>query len=232
MKSGRRWVLGISLLLVTLIVALAGYVYISMRLALPQTDGTLQLPGLQEETRIVRDEWGTVHIYAENEHDLFFAQGFATAQDRMFQMEIFRRAPSGRLAEIVGEQALSNDTYNRNMLMRPAAEHIWEQMDEASKVILIAYTDGVNAYLEEHKNALPIEYKILRFEPEPWTPVDSIVWGNAISLQLSSQQLHRANTRLRLRRRGRRSDEYALSLHRRQVHPSPPPADSSICSAG
>ena len=186
MKSGRRWVLGISLLLVTLIVALAGYVYISMRLALPQTDGTLQLPGLQEETRIVRDEWGTVHIYAENEHDLFFAQGFATAQDRMFQMEIFRRAPSGRLAEIVGEQGLSNDTYNRNMLMRPAAEHIWEQMDEASKAVLIAYTDGVNAYLEEHKNALPIEYKILRFEPEPWTPVDSIVWGNAISLQLSA----------------------------------------------
>ncbi len=188
MKSGKRWVLGISLFLVTLIVVVAGYTYISLRLALPQTDGKLALPGLQEEVRIVRDEWGTVHIYAENEHDLFFAQGFATAQDRMFQMEVFRRSPSGRMAEIVGEQAVFIDTFNRNMLMRETAELIWEEMDEDSKIILQAYTDGINAYLEEHKNALPIEYKILRFEPEPWTPIDSLVWGNAISLQLSSNR--------------------------------------------
>ncbi len=181
MISGKRWVLGISLFLVTLIVVVAGYTYISLRLALPQTDGKLALPGLQEEVRIVRDEWGTVHIYAENEHDLFFAQGFATAQDRMFQMEVFRRSPSGRMAEIVGEQAVFIDTFNRNMLMRETAELIWEEMDEDSKIILQAYTDGINAYLEEHKNALPIEYKILRFEPEPWTPIDSLVWGNAIS---------------------------------------------------
>ncbi|MCA9944680.1 MAG: penicillin acylase family protein, partial [Anaerolineales bacterium] len=115
-------------------------------------------------------------------------QGFATAQDRMFQMEVFRRSPSGRMSEIVGDQAVFIDTFNRNMLMRETAELIWEQMDPDSKEILQAYTDGINAYLEENKNALPIEYKILMFEPEPWSPVDSLVWGNAISLQLSSNR--------------------------------------------
>lgn len=188
MKTGKKWGLRIGLGLITLVILLAGYIYISLRRALPQTDGTLALPGLNEEVRIVRDEWGTVHIYAENEHDLFFAQGFATAQDRMFQMEVFRRVPSGRMAEIVGQQALYNDTLNRNLQMRQTAELIWQQMDEEAKLILLAYTDGINAYLEEHKNALPIEYKILMFKPEPWTPVDSLVWGNAISLQLSSNR--------------------------------------------
>ncbi len=188
MKSGARWVLRIGLLLAALVIVLAGYFYISLRRALPQTDGTLALPGLIDPVRVVRDDWGTVHVYAENEHDLFFAQGFTVAQDRMWQMEVFRRSPSGRMAEIVGERALFIDTFNRNMLMRETAELIWEQMDEDSKAILQAYTDGVNAYLEEHKNALPIEYKILMFEPEPWTPIDSLVWGNAISLQLSSNR--------------------------------------------
>jgi penicillin amidase len=188
MKSGRRWILGISLFLITLIVVLAGYTYISLRRALPQTDGTLALPGLTDEVRVVRDEWGTVHIYAENEHDLFFTQGFTTAQDRMFQMEVFRRAPSGRMAEIVGDRALFNDTFNRNLQLRQTAERIWEQMDDDSKIILQAYTDGINAYLEEHKNALPIEYKVLMFKPELWTPIDSLAWGNAISLQLSANR--------------------------------------------
>ncbi|MCB9007024.1 MAG: MFS transporter [Ardenticatenaceae bacterium] len=188
MKTAKKWGLRIGLGLIALVILLAGYIYISLRRALPQTDGTLALPGLNDEVRIERDEWGTVQIYAENEHDLFFAQGFATAQDRMFQMEVFRRSPSGRMSEIVGDQAVFIDTFNRNMLMRETAELIWEQMDPDSKEILQAYTDGINAYLEENKNALPIEYKILMFEPEPWSPVDSLVWGNAISLQLSSNR--------------------------------------------
>lgn len=188
MKSGQKWGLRIGLTLGALVILLAGYIYISLRRALPQADGTLALPGLNEEVRVVRDKWGTVDIYAENEHDLFFAQGFATAQDRMFQMEVFRRSPSGRMAEIVGEQALYNDTLSRNMRLRQTAELIWEQMDEESRAILQAYTDGINAYLDENKNALPIEYKILMFKPEPWTPVDSLTWGNAISLQLSSNR--------------------------------------------
>lgn len=188
MKSGTRWVLRIGLLLVALLILAAGYIYISLRRALPQTEGTLVLAGLNEPVEVVRDQWGTVHIYAENEHDLFFAQGFTVAQDRMWQMEVFRRSPSGRMAEIVGEQAVFIDTFNRNMLMRETAELIWQQMDEDSKTVLESYTAGINAYLEEHKNALPIEYKILQFEPEPWTPIDSLVWGNAISLQLSSNR--------------------------------------------
>lgn len=188
MKSGTRWILRIGLLLAALLILFAGYVYISLRRALPQTEGVLVITGVTEPVNVVRDEWGTVHIYAENEHDLFFAQGFATAQDRMWQMEMFRRSPSGRIAEIVGEQAVFIDTFNRNMLLRETAELIWEQMDDDAKVILQAYTDGINAYLVEHENALPIEYKILRFKPEPWTPIDSLVWGNAISLQLSSNR--------------------------------------------
>lgn len=188
MKSVKKWSLRIVLLLVAFVILFAGYIYISLRRALPQTDGSLTLAGLTEPVEVVRDEWGTVHIYAENEYDLFFAQGFTVAQDRMWQMEVFRRAPSGRMSEIVGEQALFIDTFNRNMRMRQTAELIWQQMDDDSRAILQAYTDGINAYLESNKNSLPIEYKILRLKPEPWTPIDSLAWGNAISLQLSSNR--------------------------------------------
>lgn len=183
--KGIGWFLLILLILIGL---LAAYIYISMRRALPQTDGTLNLPGLIEPVEVVRDEWGTVHIYAENEHDLFFAQGFTVAQDRMWQMEMFRRAPSGRLSEVMGSRALFNDTFNRNMRLRATAELTWEQIDPEAKEIVYAYTDGINAYLEEHKNALPLEYKLLMIEPEPWTAIDSLAWGNAISLQLSSNR--------------------------------------------
>lgn len=188
MKSIKKWGIRVALLLVAFVILFAGYIYVSLRRALPQTDGTLTLTGLTEPVRVVRDEWGTVNIYAENEYDLFFAQGFTVAQDRMWQMEIFRRAPSGRMSEIVGEQALFLDTFNRNMQMRQTAELIWQQMDDDSKEILQAYTDGINAYLETNKNSLPIEYKILLLQPEPWTPIDSLAWGNAISLQLSSNR--------------------------------------------
>lgn len=188
MKTVKKWGIRIILLIVVLLILFAGYIYISMRRALPQTDGTLAISGLTEPVEVVRDEWGTVHIYAENELDLFFAQGFTVAQDRMWQMEMFRRAPSGRMAEVVGKQGLFMDTFNRNMRMRQMAELIWEQMDEESRIILQSYTDGINAYLEEHKNALPIEYKIMRLKPEPWTPIDSLVWGTAISSQLSSNR--------------------------------------------
>lgn len=188
MKSVTKWGLRVVLLIVILLILFGGYVYISMRRALPQTEGTLAVSGLSEPVQVVRDEWGIVHIYAENELDLFFAQGFTVAQDRMWQMEMFRRAPSGRMAEVVGEQALFMDTFNRNMRMRQMAELIWEQMDDASRTILQSYSDGINAYLEEHKNALPIEYKIMRLKPEPWTPIDSLVWGTAISSQLSSNR--------------------------------------------
>ena len=188
MKSGKRWGIRFGLLLVALVIILAGYIYISLRRALPQTEGTFTVAGITESVDVVRDEWGTTHIYAENEYDLFFAQGFTVAQDRMWQMEIFRRSPSGRMAEIVGNQAVFIDTFNRNMRMRQTAELIWEQMDADSQAILQAYTDGINAYLETNKNSLPIEYKIFLLEPEPWTPIDSLAWGNAISLQLSSNR--------------------------------------------
>lgn len=188
MKAVAKWGLGILFLLLMLLVLFAGYVYVSMRRALPQTDGTLTLQGLNEPVEVIRDEWGTVNIYADNEYDLFFTQGFTTAQDRMWQMEMFRRAPSGRLSEVMGSKTLFMDEFNRNMRMRDTAVLIWEQMDDDSKAILQAYTDGVNAYLEENKSSLPIEYKLLRVQAEPWTPVDSIVWGNAISLQLSANR--------------------------------------------
>lgn len=188
MKSGKKWGKRIAFLIIALLILFAGYIYVSLRRALPQADGTLTFSGITEPVNIVRDEWGTVHIYAENEYDLFFAQGFSVAQDRMWQMEMFRRAPSGRMSEIVGEQGLFMDTFNRNMRMRQTAELIWDQMDDDSRAILQAYTDGVNAYLETNKNSLPVEYKIMRLKPEPWTPVDSLTWGNAISLQLSSNR--------------------------------------------
>ncbi|MCA9947610.1 MAG: penicillin acylase family protein, partial [Anaerolineales bacterium] len=153
MKTAKKWGLRIGLGLIALVILLAGYIYISLRRALPQTDGTLALPGLNDEVRIERDEWGTVQIYAENEHDLFLAQGYVHAQDRFWQMEFWRHVSLGRISEIAGEAAVSNDTFIRTMGWNRMAEtttNYYKEQAPEFYAIMEAYSAGVNAYLAEN----------------------------------------------------------------------------------
>lgn len=157
-----------------------------VRPALPQTDGELALAGLTAPVSVYRDASGIPHIVAENAHDLFFAQGFVTAQDRLWAMEAQRRAAHGTLSEIVGDRGLKNDTMMRILGMTESAEADWETLDADTQAALTAYADGVNAYLAQAGSKLPLEFKILGITPQPWTAIDSLVFGKLVAWGLSN----------------------------------------------
>jgi acyl-homoserine lactone acylase PvdQ len=115
------------------------------RAALPQTSGTLQVPGLQKPVTVLRDPWGVPHIFAETRDDLFFAQGFVAAQDRLWQMEIWRRTGEGRLAEVLGPEAVDRDRFARLLRYRGDLDAEYESYAPDAKPILEAFVRGINA---------------------------------------------------------------------------------------
>jgi len=172
--------------LVLLVVVASSGAYVWARGSLSQTTGELKLDGLQTPVAVYRDQWGVPHIEATNSHDLFMAQGFATAQDRLWQMDVSRRAAAGRLSEVFGEGRLGADRFLRTLLMRRAAEKSWEVYSPWAKDILAAYAQGVNAYINQATatGRLPVEFTLIGYKPEPWTPVDSIAIGKFMAYDL------------------------------------------------
>ncbi len=169
------------------------------RAALSTIDGKLNVPGLQQPVTVLRDRWGVAHIYAQNQHDLFFAQGFVAAQDRLFQMELWKRSGQGRLAEVLGPSALLRDINARLLRYRGDMKSEYESYSPDAEPILHAFTDGINAYIRGLKSprgrGLPIEFQLAGFEPEPWKPEDCLnrmaafsMTGNAFS-ELHNAQL-------------------------------------------
>ncbi len=131
------------------------------------------IEGLKEPVEILRDQWGLNHIYAKNQHDLFFAQGYAAAKDRLFQFEIWRRQATGTVAEILGEHELKRDIGTRLFKFRGDMTEEMNYYHPDGVEIITAYTNGVNAYIEEalrNPESLPIEFKMLNIQPEKWTP--------------------------------------------------------------
>lgn len=137
---------------------------------LAQIEGTISLAGLDQSVEILRDRWGVAHIYAETVHDLFFAQGFVAAQDRLYQIEIWRRTGSGELAEIFGPDYVSRDRIARLVRYRGDMEAEWASYSPHSKEIAEAFTSGINAYVDRNRDNLPIEFELLDFEPGVWEP--------------------------------------------------------------
>jgi penicillin G amidase len=143
------------------------------RRALARIDGEIELPGLKHAVRIARDEWGVPHISAAFDEDLFFAQGYAAAQDRLWQMEMWRRSAEGRLAEILGPQAVSRDRLARLLKYRPAGgavddEELTSYHPDARR-LMTAFVNGVNTFITQHADRLPVEFVLTGIKPEPWT---------------------------------------------------------------
>jgi penicillin G amidase len=161
-----------------------GAYYMLMRRPLPRKNGEVHLKGLHETVEVITDRYGVPHIYAHNEDDLFFAQGYIHAQDRLWQMEFNRHLGSGRLSEIFGEITLEIDRFARRLGMHRASAAAAEQLPEQSKRIFDAYTQGINAFIEHNRNKLPIEFFLLRFKPEPWKITDSIQWSKMMGWNL------------------------------------------------
>ncbi len=142
---------------------------------LPQIDGTASLPGLQREVTVERDRWGVPHIRASSLEDLAEAQGYVIAQDRLWQMDIIRRAASGQLSEILGPKTLQVDRDFRTLGFRRAAERDVAQLDPEARKVTEAYARGVNKFIEQHRNNLPLEFSLLRYKPQDWQPADSLL---------------------------------------------------------
>lgn len=136
----------------------------------PPFSNTITLKGLRQEARIIRDRWGVPHIYAATVHDLFFAQGFVTAQDRLWQMEFWRRSGEGTLSEIVGQSAVQRDKFARLLRYRGNMDVEWKSYGRETRFIVSAFVKGINAYIENNRSRLPVEFQILGIEPRPWTP--------------------------------------------------------------
>jgi penicillin amidase len=138
---------------------------------LAQIDGEMVLPGLGAEVEVLRDPWGVPHIYAQNLDDLFFAQGFVQAQDRLWQMEMYRRTGEGRLAEILGPEALPHDRLARLLKYRgPWTDEEFGSYHPEGRRILEAFARGVNAYIEQAGDRLPVEFALTGIRPEAWGP--------------------------------------------------------------
>lgn len=142
--------------------------------ALPQIDGAVAVSGLSAPVSVTRDSHGVPTIDALTRDDLFFAQGYVTAQDRLFQMDLLRRAAKGDLAEIVGTAALKHDRQQRILGIRATAEKGLLAASGEERQQFGQYARGVNAYIESHRNRLPIEFRLLRYSPKPWTIEDSL----------------------------------------------------------
>ena len=185
------------LLVILLIAGIGGAYYFKSYLpnrvastSLPQTEGKIQIAGLQGPVNIYRDKMGIPNIYAGNQHDLFFAQGYVHAQDRFWQMDTWRHIGSGTLSEMFGKGQVETDTFLRTLGWKQVAEQEYAQLDPQAKAILDSYTEGVNAYLKDHdKTTLSLEYAVLgllspAYKVEPWTPVNSLTWGKAMAWDL------------------------------------------------
>lgn len=173
--------LGLAALLV--LAAAIGVWYVGIR-PLPPSRGDLNLPGLQAPVTVYRDSWGIPHIFAQNADDLFMAQGYIQAGDRLWQMEFQRRTGHGRLSEILGDATLSTDRFLRTLGIAEAAQADLDIMDPQTRSLIEAYARGVNAYIDSQRGNLPIEFTLLGVTPEPWTPLDSLVWGKMIAWDL------------------------------------------------
>jgi penicillin amidase len=185
MSKGLRVLLGIS---VIFLVVFGAIVVLGMRLikkSLPQTQGNKKLSLLSQPVTVYRDEYGVPHLFAEKEDDLWRAAGYVAAQDRLWQMDLNRRAVRGTLSEIFGDATLAQDKFLRTWGFHRLAKRLAENLSSESRRALTAYAEGVNQFIAENRHRLPLEFSLLRYKPEEWQIEDSIGYGRVMGFILN-----------------------------------------------
>jgi penicillin amidase len=176
-KRARRIVSVAARILLAALLAGAWWLYYTAHTALPVLDGRVAVPGLSAKVHVVRDGRGVPTIEAATLADLFFAQGYVTAQDRLWQMDMIRRAAAGELSEIIGEDTVPMDREQRILGLRGAAQSAEKNLTARDRGFLDAYARGVNAFLESHRDRLSLEFRLMKYSPRPWTVTDSLLVG-------------------------------------------------------
>jgi penicillin G amidase len=170
-----RWIgPSVTVAILAFAIAAGAWVYWRVHVCLPQLDGTLQLEGLHGKVQVFRDSHGVPHIKAASLEDLMFAQGYVTAQDRLWQMDLSRRIAQGRLSELFGSRTLHSDIMNRTLGLEQAAVRGVGELAPEEQELLHNYARGVNAFIQTHQSHLPIEFLMLRYHPEAWRESDSM----------------------------------------------------------
>ncbi len=177
----------IGILGVLIVSCIAGFFFLryQVRKSFPETSGSLTIAGLHTSVTITRDEYGVPRIAASDEHDLMLAFGYVHAQDRLWQMDMARRIGEGRLSEILGNVTVPFDRMFRIVGIKRISAAVEQHITPESSARLEAYAAGVNAFIETHKGKLPVEFDLLRYEPEPWTPQHSIIVGRLMAWELN-----------------------------------------------
>ena len=195
-----------NVLIAIVLVLFAGFIFIytTAKRSLPVIDGELNIEGLKDEVIVTRDDKGVPSIQAKNDEDLYFAQGFIQAQDRLFQMDLARRQASGRLSEIIGESALENDKKFLLFDLKKSAERSESTYSEETKQILNSFANGVNTFIKYAKenNKLSYEFKLLGYEPEDWTIVDTLTIGKYMAYDLGGHYDYQAFNNILLNKFG------------------------------
>jgi penicillin amidase len=185
LSARARIIVGILGVLLVLGVSLILFLRYQIRKSFPEISGTIAIPALQHPVDVYRDEYGVPRIVAANEHDLMIAAGFVHAQDRLWQMDIVRRAGEGRLSELFGDVTVPFDRMFRIIGLMRTSRQIAAAIDSVSLERLQWYADGVNDCIRSLKGQYPVEFDMLGYEPEPWQPVHSILIGRLMAWELN-----------------------------------------------
>jgi penicillin amidase len=171
----RRAIVTVLSVFVAIALSICAYGWHIVHRALPQLDGEIQISGLQQEVTVMRDVRGVPHIRAQNKQDLYFAQGYVMAQDRLWQMDVLRRASAGELSEIFGSATVAIDRRFRVLGFRAAAERDALNGEPAFRADVEAFARGVNQFIDTHQSELPFEFTLLRYKPRRWEPADTLL---------------------------------------------------------
>lgn len=161
----------------------ASYIAYGVKMSMPNVNGSVYSKDVFEEVEIVRDQYGIPNIKANNMHDLFYAQGYIHAQDRLYQMLSMKHLFLGRLSEVFGKRTIGADKYMRYLNTEGSAQASYEQLSPETKEMLVAYAKGVNRYIDENRQ--PLELKLVKFPVEYWRPQDCLVIQKAMAFDLS-----------------------------------------------
>jgi penicillin amidase len=220
----KRLLISLLILLLLIVVGGGGWLYWRVRASLPQLEGAIQVAGLSAPVEVLRDARGVPHLRASSLRDLFFAQGYVTAQDRLWQMDLSRRLAEGELSEVFGERTLRLDLENRTLGLRQVSQRALAELSPEARAPLTAYANGVNAFIASHRHRLPIEFLLLNYQPRPWGESDSL--GVALNLLKTLNTTWRTDL-MRERIRAKLGSELSADLF-----PDHSPLDEPVAEVG
>jgi len=181
----KRILIAIFLFILVAFVVTMIFSYRTFKKSLPQTKGTIEIQALNDKVQIYRDKHGIPHIFAQNDHDLYFALGYTIAQDRLWQLDLIRRIVNGRLSEVFGDTTVAIDEFLLTIGFKRIAGELYNTISENSRENIQHYTDGINHYINTNNGKLPIEYLVLNVEPQLWHPEDCLAFSRYMAWELS-----------------------------------------------